>query len=249
MIQEPLLTIAIPTYNRLPYLKDLLPELIRQCQPYNEIEILVKDNDSVDGTWSYLCDMKRHNIRVDTNYSNVGGEENCIRCVEEARGEYVWIFPDDELLCPNGIATAISFLKEHRCDLILMGIGEGKDNWYGTYQEFIDESKPTTIINQAFLPSNIFRKRLFDTTVARDHSISIFDRNYGQFTLAYALAGNLFASGGSGWSGVDTVCQLNNAKVYHVRSKRAPPSVKLRYIRLKYIELLLYLGVPYPKIL
>jgi len=49
-----LLTIAIPTYNRVEYLKELLPELLAQCKPYPEIEVLVSDNGTTDMAFPYV---------------------------------------------------------------------------------------------------------------------------------------------------------------------------------------------------
>jgi glycosyltransferase involved in cell wall biosynthesis len=232
-----LLTIAIPTHNRLPYLKELLPELLKQCEPYPEIEILISDNCTTDGTLEYITDMASHNphMRYRRNPVNTGGEENQVQCVEAASGRYIWIFPDDELLCPFGIQKVMTTLKKHPVDLVIVGqIGSEPGDWYGTYSEFIHGNKPQVVINQAFLICNIFKKCFFNTTVARDKHLSVFGYNYGRFTLSYALADNLLSHG--------TVYHLNT-KIYHVRSERAAPSVQQRYIRLKYIELLLYLGL------
>jgi len=235
-----LLTIAIPTHNRLPYLKELLPELLKQCTPYPEIEILIKNNSSTDGTREFLLWWDFPNLRIETNPTNVGGEENQILCVEGARGEYVWIFPDDELLCPGGIQKIMNTLKKYPVDLVIVGnIGSEPGGWYGEYSEFIRNHKPQVIINQAFLICNIFRKSFFNISVARDKRLSVFGYNYGRFTLAYALAGKLLSYG--------SVYHLNQ-KIYHVRSERAPPSLRHRYIRLKYIELLIHLGVSPEKI-
>lgn len=236
-----LLTIAIPTHNRLPYLKELLPELLEQCKPYPEIEILIKNNDSTDGTQDYLSLQQFPNLRVETNSTNVGGEENQVLCVESAKGEYVWIFPDDELLCPRGIQQIMNTLKRYSVDLVIVGnIGSEPGDWYGEYSAFIKNNKPQVIINQAFLICNIFRKSFFDITVARDKYLSVFGYNYGRFTLAYALSGKLLSYG---------IIYHLNTKIYHVRSERAPPSLRHRYIRLKYIELLFHLGVSPKKIM
>ena len=95
-----LLTIAIPTYNRLKYLKELLPGLLKQCEPYPEIEILISDNCTTDETLQYIKDLETINphMRCRCNSTNVIGEENVVQCIESAQGEYVWIFSEDELV-------------------------------------------------------------------------------------------------------------------------------------------------------
>jgi len=234
-----LLTIAIPTHNRLKYLKELLPGLLKQCEPYPEIEVLISDNCTTDGTHQYIKGMATINphMRYRRNSTNVGGEENVVQCVESAQGEYVWIFGDDELLCEGGIGTVINTLKTHPVSLLILCGGQKKDIlWFGTYADFIKNNTPQTIINQAFLTCNIFKKAIFNTTVARSRNTTKF----GHFILSYAIIDALMDRG---------IVSRINTPIYHVRSKRAPPSTKMKYIRLKYIQLLLYLKVSHPRIL
>lgn len=68
------LSICIPTYNRLKYLKELLPGLIAQIDAAQEgaVELVVSDNVSTDGTADYLKAIKRDYFRFWTNESNVG---------------------------------------------------------------------------------------------------------------------------------------------------------------------------------
>jgi len=233
-----LLTIAIPTYNRLKYLKELLPGLLKQCEPYPEIEVLISDNCTTDGTLQYIKDMATINphMRYRRNSTNVGGEENVVQCVESAQGEYVWLFGDDELLCERGIGTVINILKTYPISLLILDGEDGKDIWFGTYADFIKNNKPQTIINHTFITCNIFKKSIFNTTIARAHNTTKF----GHFTLSYAITDSLMDHG---------IVSRINAPIFTVRTPRAPPSTKMKYIRLKYIQLLLYLKVSYPRIL
>ena len=234
-----LLTIAIPTYNRLEYLKELLPRLLKQCEPYPEIEVLVSDNCTTDGTFQYVRDVSAINsqVRYRRNFTNVGGDENFVLCVESAHGEYVWLFSDDELLCDGAIETVITILKKFPVSLLIVGLGlESESPWTGTYPEFIKNNKPQTIINQALLTCNIFKKSLFDTTIARARSPTKF----GHFAHVYAIIDSLKERG---------LVYVTNSPVFTVRPTRASNQQKMKFIRLKYIELLLYVGVSYPRIL
>jgi glycosyltransferase involved in cell wall biosynthesis len=95
------LTVAIPTYRRLAYLKELLPSMVIQCEAaQGRIELLVVDNSSNDGSEEYIREifrMHRH-CRYIKNDVNIGGDLNFARCVELALGQYVWLFGDDEIL-------------------------------------------------------------------------------------------------------------------------------------------------------
>jgi glycosyltransferase involved in cell wall biosynthesis len=234
-----LLTIAIPTYNRLEYLKELLPRLFKQCEPYSEIEVLISDNCTTDGTLQYIRDIsaRKPKVRYRRNSTNVGGDENFVLCVESARGEYVWLFGDDELLCDGAIETVITLLKKFPVSLLIVGLGlESEQLWSGTYAEFVKNNKPQTIINHAYLTCNIFKKSLFNTTIARTRSPTYF----GHFAHVYAIIDSLKKSG---------VVYVTNSPIFTVRQPRVPNVQKMKYIRLKYLELLLYVGVSYPRII
>ena len=237
-----LLTISIPTYNRIEFLKELLPEMVKQCKPYPEVEILIRDNDSRDGTWSYIRDIERENtnVRAEMNLENVGGDENFVRCVEMARGKYVWLFGDDELLCENGVANVVSMLKEYPPPLLIMlccGVTETRNLfWYGKYSEFIKTASPMTIIHHTLITCNIFRKSSFDTRVARSRSKNL----NGSYSHIYAITGDLMGSEG--------LVVRTNVPSFKPRPVRAPFKQHLKFIRMKWIHLLLYLGVPYHKI-
>ncbi len=117
---SPLLTIAIPTYNRSKYLERLLTSLAEQGEFKSEIEIIVSDNASPDET-SEVVDRFKSNgltIRYLRNESNIGPDANFLQCYEAANGKYVWIFGDDDFIKPGGIATVLSHLRGHEYDLV-----------------------------------------------------------------------------------------------------------------------------------
>lgn len=84
------LTIAIPTYNRLEKLKICLKRLMEQ-KKIEQIEIIVSDNASTDGTGEYMTELvkKAENIHYYRNTENVGPDKNFLNCFEKAVGEYV----------------------------------------------------------------------------------------------------------------------------------------------------------------
>jgi glycosyltransferase involved in cell wall biosynthesis len=229
------LTIAVPTYNRLEYLKELLPRLLKQCEPYPEIEVLVSDNCTTDGSFPYIQELATHStqLRFNRNQKNVGGDENFIRCVENAQGKYVWIFGDDEELCEGAISTVITILKTFPVSLLIVGIGQGSEPiWYGTYADFLKNNKPQTILNHGLITCNVFKKEIFNTVVARN----LIKTSFGHM---HAIIDTLKNSG---------TVYLTNTPIFTVRTNRAPFDVKPKFIRLKYIHYLMYLGLPYSQI-
>lgn len=120
-----LLTLAIPTFNRLSCLQLLLNSLICQINSLpnlsERLEILVCDNASIDGTDAYLKEIESTPfVRVITQCENRGGDNNIIDCFENSLGEYVWIIGDDDLPMKGCIASILDLLSSNNIDLLYM---------------------------------------------------------------------------------------------------------------------------------
>jgi len=119
-IARPLLTLAIPTYNRAGCLKELLSVLADQLRDEPRIELLISDNASTDATPDLVKDFKARGIcvRYIRNPENIGADANFVQCFEQARGKYFWLFSDDDLIVPGGLAKILSYCAKAEYDLI-----------------------------------------------------------------------------------------------------------------------------------
>ncbi|GAC1306497.1 MAG: glycosyltransferase family 2 protein [Vulcanimicrobiaceae bacterium] len=63
-MNEPELSVVIPTYNRLETLRSVIPSLLRQELAPERYEILVADSHSNDGTAAYLAEVAAAEPRV-----------------------------------------------------------------------------------------------------------------------------------------------------------------------------------------
>lgn len=117
---SPLLTIAIPTYNRAQYLERLLTVLANQILSESQIELIVSDNASSDETPNVVDHFKLRGLPIYylRNQSNLGPDRNILQCYEQASGKYVWILGDDDLVRPGGIAKVLSHLQAQEYDLV-----------------------------------------------------------------------------------------------------------------------------------
>ena len=111
-----LLTIAIPTYNRSKFLRRLLELLASEVKGLeNEVELLVSDNASTDETQAVCKEMTgRLPLRYHRQERNVGFDHNALWIVENAQGEYLWMFGDDDLMVEGSIGRMLAFLKEQK---------------------------------------------------------------------------------------------------------------------------------------
>lgn len=119
-IECPLLTIAIPTYNRADYLQELLSNLMEQLVQRPEIELLISDNASTDETTSVVLGLLKENpgVRYIRNPTNIGADANFLQCFEMATGKYFWLVGDDDIVAPGGIAKILSLIADHEYALI-----------------------------------------------------------------------------------------------------------------------------------
>ncbi len=109
---RPLLTIAIPTYNRARYLRELLSVLFDQLVTETLVELIVSDNASPDETPAVVEEYQMRGLRLRSirNETNIGADANFLQCFEQARGKYFWLFGDDDIIVPGGVAKILSLL-------------------------------------------------------------------------------------------------------------------------------------------
>ena len=93
----PLVTIAIPTYNRAgSYLRTALQSAVSQT--YEHIEIIVSDNNSTDNTEMVVKGFSDPRIRYFKQSVNIGHFNNANFCVREARGRFLLMLQDDDAI-------------------------------------------------------------------------------------------------------------------------------------------------------
>jgi glycosyltransferase involved in cell wall biosynthesis len=118
---QPLVTIAIPTYNRAD---TYLPQALRSAlaQDYPALEILVSDNASTDGTPALVQSFEDPRLRYVRHEQNIGGKANWTFCVHQARGTYFLLLHDDDLIDPDFVTLCIG-AAEGRDDLGIIRTG------------------------------------------------------------------------------------------------------------------------------
>ena len=109
------LTIAIPTYNRCAFLDRCLHSL-RELKDYDDVEILVSNNASTDNTLAILEKFKDvfPALTIVSNKQNMGMDFNISQSFEKAKGEYVWVFGDDDYILPFKLKPLLNIVREKK---------------------------------------------------------------------------------------------------------------------------------------
>lgn len=106
-----LVTIGIPVRNGERFLADALESAC--AQTHEELEILVSDNGSTDGTIE-ICERfaaADPRVRVLREEENRGAAANFNKLAREARGEAFWWLPHDDRLLPRAVETCVEILR------------------------------------------------------------------------------------------------------------------------------------------
>jgi len=105
----PLVSIIVPTKNRIHYLKQAIRSA--QLQAYKEIELIIVDDCSEDGTIEYL-DSLIEGYLIIYNQESLGPSIARNMGVEASNGEYILFLDDDDLLAPNHIADLVNYVQK-----------------------------------------------------------------------------------------------------------------------------------------
>jgi hypothetical protein len=118
----PVLSIILPTYNRSGHLKKLVGFLTANLidDARYDMEIIVVDNASTDGTANFLAEGIDHRIRVVSRIKHLPtAEENIFQSLAEATGEYVWFLGDDDVPVLSNFDRHYRRLAQGRHDLLV----------------------------------------------------------------------------------------------------------------------------------
>lgn len=117
----PLVTIAIPTYNRAGgYLPQALAAAVGQT--YRNIDIVVSDNCSTDGTPEFMTRQTDPRIRYYRQNKPIAPNDNFNFCLAQARGDYILLLLDDEIVDRDFVARCMAAI-EYRKDAGIIRTG------------------------------------------------------------------------------------------------------------------------------
>lgn len=119
--EPPLISVCVPVYNRAELVRETLDSVL--AQDYPNVEILVQDDASVDGTPDVLAAYAARcpQIRVERNERNLGISRTFNRVVDRTRGEFVLKLDSDDMIAPDYLTTCAEALQGERIDVVTTG--------------------------------------------------------------------------------------------------------------------------------
>lgn len=112
-MNDPLVSILVPTYNGERFLRTTLRSALGQS--YRNVEVIVGDDGSTDRTPEVLASVAAEDprVRVLRFEPNIGPLENPRRLLAEARGDYIKFLMHDDVLGSDCVRELVRGMQQH----------------------------------------------------------------------------------------------------------------------------------------
>jgi len=164
LMNPPLVSVILPTFNRAWTLKDAVDSVLNQDYPY--IELIVIDDGSEDNTQELLGRYKNRVVILKQENSGVSAARNA--GIKNSHGEFIALLDSDDTWDKRKISCQVEFFKRHPealiCQTEEIWIRKGK-----RVNPKVKHKKPSGMVFEASLelclvsPSAVMmRRQLFD---------------------------------------------------------------------------------------
>lgn len=111
--RRPLVSVCIPAYNSSATIEGTVRSILSQT--YQNIEVVIVDDNSMDDTVSRLERLQAEDgrIRVYRNERNLGMAGNWNRCLSLCQGEFIKLICADDQIEPNAIEIEANAMQKH----------------------------------------------------------------------------------------------------------------------------------------
>lgn len=199
---RPALSLCIPTYNRASYLADTLERIAAQLAGLagTSVEVVVSDNASSDDTPGVLdraqAAYPRLALRRSRQTENLGPDINILETVRMARGEFVYLLSDDDMLLPGAVDKLLDLMRDYpEADALTLNIRSFVDDtddsappWYDVPEDTLitdrDRALEALALSHLFMSMTAFRRQL----VTKDYREQIGSRLTPSFMFMDVLA-------------------------------------------------------------
>lgn len=122
-MQEPIISVIIPVWNGAKCIEKSLGSVL--AQDVAEMEVIVVDDGSTDGTWPLLTELAARDARIrPVHQENAGASVARNTGLELCRGEYVRFIDADDEVPPGSMRALLTSARENDSDLVLAAYTE-----------------------------------------------------------------------------------------------------------------------------
>ena len=112
MKEEPLISVALCTYNGEKFISQQLDSIL--CQTYKHLEIIIVDDCSTDGTFNIVSSYAKKDSRIKCfkNEVNKGFNKNFGYAITLTKGEYIAISDQDDIWFPPKMELLLNNIND-----------------------------------------------------------------------------------------------------------------------------------------
>ena len=197
-----MLTIYIPTFNRLESLRCLLSILFNEIERFDVdhlVRVFVSDNASTDGSVDFLRQINKSFFEFSSHLVNIGGDTNIKNGLIQAKTKYLWILGDDDYPTPGLLELLVDFLLKKSPRLVYLPASWSKSPKLNLPSVFIvDHPKPLDAINfvklvnvkMTFISSFVVDLDIHKNNSNRPFDLLFHGSNFEQLGLLIPLVTN-----------------------------------------------------------
>jgi len=108
-MKDPTVTIIVPAYRRLHYLREAVASALGQT--YQDFEIVLSDDSASDEIAEYVMSLRDARVRYRRNPTNLGIALNNLAAIADAKGKYIASLHDDDIWEPEFLARLVPPLE------------------------------------------------------------------------------------------------------------------------------------------
>ena len=168
---ECLISIVMPVYNAVPFLKDAVDSLLNQS--FRDFELIVVDDASTDASLEILLSYDDPSIVILKNATNLGNYPSRNKGMAVAKGRYICVMDADDIAMPNRLEVQFNFLESHS-EILACGSSFrliGDERVHITVRDY-ESIQKALLINNCFLhPSICFRADIIE-------KLGMYNENY-----------------------------------------------------------------------
>lgn len=172
-MEKNLVSIIITTYNR----KNLLVRCIESVlsQTYKNLEIIIVDDCSSDGTYEYLLEMNDGRIKILRNLENSGSNYSRNIGFKKSSGEFIAFLDDDDEWYRQKIEKQIQTINESNAGVVYCGfdlftLDKYSISFTPSYRGWVEKE----ILKRNFIgsPTPLIDRKAFESIGGYDESLS-----------------------------------------------------------------------------
>lgn len=183
MLKYPLVSVVMPTLNQVAFISDAIDSVLGQDYP--QIELIVADGGSTDGTVDLLKQLQASDSRLRWFSQCDDGPAQAINsALAQVRGTIIGWLNSDDIYASGAIARAVDALQSNQTWLMAYGQGQHADSAGKPLNDY-PTLPPTTPVAQfaagCFIcqPTVFFRRSMFLLLGKLDESLkTAFDFDY-----------------------------------------------------------------------